>query len=249
VATLKSESVDRIGLVSFNQTATLQQGLISQQQSPGFSAVKNKITGLKLFSGAGWNTNYQAGLKTALDEMEAHGRKNADKMIIFMTDGRPNLPAPSNYYSYSSSGPYTKCTDMVDNSSAVKAKCYKSGGRTICPVLPSSIITDSMISSSAVSCGTTYVNYMESSTNSQTDRANTMNVTIHTIAIHGTDDTDTAQAVLRRLIKEPDWVPPQLDYMASTTKGQQYDAPNYDAARINQIYSQVAQDIHIKLSD
>jgi Flp pilus assembly protein TadG len=249
VAKLQSESVDRIGLVSFNQTGTLQQGLISQKQSPGFSAVKTKIDNLKLFSGAGWNTNYEAGLKIALNELESNGRKNADKIVIFLTDGKPNLPAPSSYYNYNRSEPYTKCTDLVHNSSAVKAQCYKSGGRTICPTLPSSAITDSMIPSSAVSCGTTYVDFMQSATNAQTDRAKAMNVTIHTIAIHDYNDADNAQAVLRRLIKDPYWQPSQLEYMAMATKGQQYDAANYDAARINQIYAQVAQDIHIKLSN
>jgi hypothetical protein len=249
IAGMQSEAVDRLALVDFNQTGKLDQGLISQKQSPGFSTIKTKVDGLKLFSGTGWNTNYEAGLKIALNELQTNGRKNADKIVIFMTDGMPNLPAPSNYYSYSNSEPYRKCTDPVNNSSAVKAKCYKSGGQTICPTLPSSMITDNMIPSSAVTCGTTYVNYMQSSTNTQTDRAYSMNVTIHTIAIHDSDESDGAQAVLRRLIKDPYWEPNQLEYMATITKGQQYDAPNYDANKINQIYQEVAQDIHIKLSN
>lgn len=248
VANLQSESVDRIGLVSFHQTGKLQQSLVSQQQSPAFSVVKNKIDNLKLFSGAGWNTNYEAGLKIALDELAINGRKNADKIVIFLTDGMPNLPAPSSYYNYDSSEPYTKCTDIVHNSSAVKAKCYKSGGRTICPTLPSSTITDKMISSSAVNCGVQYVTHMQTVTNSQTDRAKQMDVTIHTISIHDNNSNDGALAVLRRLIKDPYWIPNQLEYMAINTNGQQYDAANYDTAKINKIYAEVAQDIHIKLS-
>ena len=51
VANLNNGSVDRIGLVSFDQTGVLRQGLISQQQSPSFSAVTNQISALKLFSG------------------------------------------------------------------------------------------------------------------------------------------------------------------------------------------------------
>lgn len=247
IINLQSESVDRLALVNFDQSGKLVQGLISQQQSPGYSLIKTKIDGLKLFSGAGWNTNYEAGLKLAIDELAAHGRKNSDKIVIFLTDGNPNLPAPSSYYSYSSSEPYRKCTDPVNNSSAVKAKCYYQNGQKICPTLPSSVITDSMIPASAVSCGTTYVNHMQSVTNTQTERANNLNITIHTISIHTPDGNSIA--VLRRLLKDPDWEPTQLEYMATTTKGQQYEAEYYDAAKINQVYEEVAQDIHIKLSN
>jgi hypothetical protein len=248
IAGLDNNYVDQIGLVSFNQTGTLQIGLTSQKTSSGFQSVKDKIsTKLNLFSGTGWNTNYEAGLKTAVDELANHGRKNAQQIIIFMTDGMPNLPAPDSYYSYSQYEPYRKCTDPVNNSTTVKAKCTRQGNQTVCPVLPSSTITDSMINSSAVSCGQSYVNAMASKTNTQTDRANTLGINIYTISIYYPGADDNAQEVLRRLIKQPSWRPGQLDYMAKTTGGTGYEAAAYDATRINDIYKTIAQDIHIKL--
>lgn len=247
IARLDSGNVDRIGLVSFNQTGTLQIGLTSQATSPSYTKVKDKVSTLRLFSGTGWNTNYEAGLKLALNELEQNGRKNAHKLVIFMTDGMPNIPAPDSYYSYSQSEPYRKCTDPVNNSSAVKAKCYYRGSQKICPVLPSSLITDSMIPSSAVQCAQTYVDAMQYKTNAQTDRAKTMDVAIYTISIYYDNTDGDSQDVLRRLLKQPTWRPSQLEYMATTTGGEGYEAPSYDAAKINQIYQTIAQDIHIKL--
>ena len=243
-----SESVDRIGLVSFHQTATLRKALKSQTEDSNFTSLKSSVNSISLFSGTGWNTNYQVGLKAALDELQSHGRPNAQKIIIFMTDGMPNLPAPTSYYSYDSDEPYKKCTDIVDNSAAVKAKCKKTNGQTVCPVLPSSTITDSMISSSAVSCGTTYVNNMQTVTNAQTDRAKTMDVTIHTINISNVMNQQNSEAIVKRLLKNPNWEPNQVHYMASTTDGLEYEATQYRASEITNVYNQIAEDIHIKLS-
>lgn len=121
VAQFDNESVDRIGLVTFDQTGKLQIGLTSQQQSTEFATVKTKVSGITLFSGSGWNTNYEAGLKKALDELQAHGRPNAEKIIIFMTDGKPNLPAPPNYYkSLSDKAPIDRCTNPVETATEVK---------------------------------------------------------------------------------------------------------------------------------
>ncbi len=247
IAALNNESVDRIGLISFNQKGTKQIGLTSQAQSAGFTAVKNKVTGLSLFTGTGWNTNYEPGLKLALDELQTNGRKNAQKTIIFMTDGMPNLPAPDSYYSYSSNEPYLKCIDPVNNSTQVKNLCYTQNGKKVCPVLPSSTIKDSMISASATQCTVTYVNAMESKTNAQTDRAKTMDVTINTISLYNPNYDDNAQSIFRRLLKQSTWRPDQLEYMANSTEGQQYEAANYDATRIQQIYETIAKDIRIKL--
>lgn len=248
IANMQSESVDRIALVSFDKTGKIQKTLKSQSEDPGFNSLKSKVDGLSLYSGVGWNTNYEPGLKLALDELQANGRQNAEKIIIFLTDGMPNLPAPSNYYSYDSTEPYTKCTDIVHSSTAVKNLCVTKNGRKTCPVLPSSQITNSMISSSAVSCATTYVNHMQSVTNAQADRAKEMGVTIHTISILDNSPETGANGILRRLLKQPNWMPDQLEYMAETTDGQQYESESYDAAKIQKIYEQIAQDIHIKLS-
>jgi hypothetical protein len=249
IAALDNDSVDRIGLVRFDQNGAKEIGLTSANQSPGFTSVKNKVNGLKLFNGIGWNTNYEPGLKLALDELQNNGRKNASKIIIFMTDGIPNLPAPDNYYSYNSNEPYRKCIDPVHNSQAVKNLCYTRNGRRICPALPNSDITDNMISSTAVQCANTYVDAMENKTNLQTERAKNMDVTIHTISLYNPYLSGNSQDILRRLLKQPSWRPEQLDYMAQRTEGQQYEAANYDSNRIQQIYETVAQDIHVRLTN
>lgn len=133
IADFNNEQVDRIGLATFNQTSTLDIGLTSQDQSVGFESVKTKVDNIILFgcrnttcsqsnsSDSGWNTNYQVGLKKAIDELEANGRPNAEKIIIFMTDGLPNLPAPTNYYtSLSDKAPYNRCISPVNNATEVK---------------------------------------------------------------------------------------------------------------------------------
>ncbi|WP_373533339.1 vWA domain-containing protein [Vampirovibrio sp.] len=249
IAALDNESVDRIGLVSFDQTGAKEIGLTSANQSPSFTAVKNKVNGLSLFSGVGWNTNYEPGLKLALDELQSKGRKNASKIIIFMTDGIPNLPAPDSYYSYNYREPYRKCIDPVNNSQVVRNLCYTRNGQKICPVLPNDAIKNSMIPASAVQCTNTYVDAMESKTNLQTERAKTMGVTIHTISLYDPYLSGNSQDIFRRLLKQPTWRPEQLDFMAQRTEGQQYEAANYDSNRIQEIYETVAQDIHVRLTN
>ncbi len=248
IAALNNTSVDRIALVTFNQTGTLQVPLTAQTDSPGFAKVKSAVSSIRLFSGIGWNTNYEAGLHTALDEMQKNGRQNAEKTIIFMTDGMPNLPAPASYYLYNKNEPYRKCSDSVNNSAVVKALCVVKNGQKVCPTLPNTAITTSMISSTDFQCATNYVNTMQELTNSQTDRAKTMDVTIDTIVINDTNNYDNATEILRRMIKDETWSPDQLAYMATTTKGQQYSALNYDATAIKNIYQAISQNIRIKLT-
>ncbi len=89
---MNSESVDRVAVVKFDKTSTLKIGFSSE--APDYNAVKSQIDGLTLYSGSGWNTNYEAGLKVALDEIQAHARPNSHKTIVFFTDGEPNLPGP-----------------------------------------------------------------------------------------------------------------------------------------------------------
>jgi hypothetical protein len=250
VASQATQSSDRIGLVKFDQQGYLQIGLTSQQQSTGYSTVKSKVNGLTTFNGSGWNTNYTEGLKKALDELQANGRANAQKRIIFMTDGMPNLPAPANYYTYNRNEPYRKCTDPVNNSTVVKNLCTRnSKGQLVCPVLPSTSITNNMINATAVSCGQGYTSFMEAAANAQTDRAEAMKVVIDTIQISEDNATDNATGILRRLIKQPGWDPQQLAYMRDTTQGKSYEARNYDAARITAIYQEAAKQIRVKLTN
>lgn len=248
INSLNSESVDRIGLVNFDRTAALKQQLTSKIDSPNFSVVKTRIDGLSLYSGSGWNTNYEAGLKIALDELQTRGRQNSNKTVIFLTDGQPNLPAPAAYTSYNLYNPFNKCTDIVNNSTAVKAMCVRRNGQTTCPVLPSSQITDAMISQTAVDCGNTYMNFLNGQVNAQTARAKQMDVTIYTITIDDLNSPGNSDQLIRRILKQPTWTSSLLQTMASETKGQYYTASKYNAAEIKTVYQNVAKEIRVRLA-
>jgi Flp pilus assembly protein TadG len=253
VSAQATQASDRIGLVRFNRGGILEIGLTSRQQSPDYAAVKSKVNGITPFTGGGINTNYYAGLKYALDELETNGRPNAQKRIIFMTDGKPNLPGPPSHTSYNSSLPYTKCSDPVNSSVANNPSSpmctYDSKKRRwTCPTLPSSKIPDSRINQTAVNCGNEYTSYMESMTKGQVDRAENLKVVIDTIEISDGASIDGTIHILRRLIKQPDWEPTQLAYMTEVTQGQVYEALNYDATRISAIYEEAAKQIRVKLT-
>jgi hypothetical protein len=245
LVSLSNTSLDRVGLVNFASTGTFQQILTGQTDSPNYSSVRTKLNALSL---NGW-TNYEPGLKLALDEIQTHGRNSAAKSIVFLTDGSPNRPAPPNYYSYSSSSPERKCTDIVNNSSQVRAMCTRNRrGQLVCPVLPNSAITDDMISSTATQCAQTYVDYMAPMTNAHSQRANSMGVRIYTISIRDRSNPDTTHQIFRRLLKDPTWDPPLLENMASITNGETHVAAAYDATGIDAIYDRIAQEIRIKLT-
>lgn len=120
---MNSDSVDRVGLVKFDKTASIKHSLVSEADAPGFSSVKVAINELSLYSGSGWNTNYEAGLDKALDELEAHGRPHAHKTVVFFTDGKPNLPGPSspsietcvNYYNKGQKSSAKSCANTYVN--------------------------------------------------------------------------------------------------------------------------------------
>jgi hypothetical protein len=249
VALLNNESVDRVGLVKFAYDATLVKGLTSSKQDPSFTSLKNAIKGITIYSAQGWNTNYEAPLKMALNELETNGRKNATKLIVFMTDGLPNLPAPPTYYTYSNYQPYNKCVDMVNSSLQIPPCWRDSKGKKVCPVLPDSRITTAMIPTNAYNCATDYTNYLTSSVQSQVQRAKTLDVTIHTLQIWDGQENDNATSVLRRMIKNERWSPDLLNYMANNTKGQQYTRYNYDAVAIASVYQTIAGDIRMKLAN
>lgn len=251
IQNFNNQSVDRIGVVKFDQTAATEISLTAGKDysGSGFQKVKDKITNLKLFSGSGWNTNYYVGLKKALDELEAKGRKNATKSIIFLTDGYPNLPAPTGY---SQTTPYTKCTDKVNNWQAVKNLCYKKNGKTYCYYLPDDDgkITNKMISDSGgKACAQTYVDYMAQVANVQADRAKQMGVTIHTISIFDANVDSSSIGLIKRLLTNPNWDPQLLEYFANTTKGEQYASADADEGELNDIYQTIAADVQVKLSN
>ncbi|MEM0951222.1 MAG: vWA domain-containing protein [Cyanobacteria bacterium P01_H01_bin.74] len=86
------DSVDKVALVQFDKTASLVNTFLSTKDSPGLTMLKNQVAGMQLYAQSGWCTNYESGLKVALDELESNAREGAHKNIIFFTDGEPNLP-------------------------------------------------------------------------------------------------------------------------------------------------------------
>jgi hypothetical protein len=77
-------SKDRVGLVSYSDSAALNQGLTSN-----FATVNNKINAL---SSTGGYTNIGAAINTANQELATNGRSQAVLVEILLTDGLPNRP-------------------------------------------------------------------------------------------------------------------------------------------------------------
>lgn len=74
---------DTIGIVSFSSTATLRQPLTSN-----FASAKSVVNGL----GASGMTNYQDAIqKSTLELTGANHRADASTVMIFMSDGVPNV--------------------------------------------------------------------------------------------------------------------------------------------------------------
>ena len=209
VEELDNESVDHISLVSFDRYAATRRTL-----TDNYDDVRDEITDMPIYGGGGWNTNYMAGLKNALDELEDNGRTNAEKTVIFLTDGYPNLPEVSGSWNHSIS----KCIYY-----------YNRRWRN-----------------SAKSCAVNYTDHFVDATTGQVDRAANMDATIHTIQIGGS--YSNSLNTMRILLQDSDWDAGLLDEMAYTTDGDQYTADSYDADAILEIYNQVAQDIHLKLT-
>jgi hypothetical protein len=79
---LLNPSSDRSGLVSFNNTATLNQGLTYNQ-----TAVQSAIDTLKALG----QTAIGGGISAANNELTSHGRNNSVWIEILVTDGNENL--------------------------------------------------------------------------------------------------------------------------------------------------------------
>jgi Mg-chelatase subunit ChlD len=245
---MNNENQDRVALVTFNQTGQLEQSLTSQKQSANFKIIRDKINSIRLFSGTGWNTNYEAGLILAQEELARNGRPNADKSIIFLTDGMPNLPAPAEYYQYSRFEPYKKCTDIVHNAPAVRALCTRnSRGQLTCPTLPNPKITPDLIPSAATECALKYVQHMAKSIENRSDESEQIDMKANTIAFWDPAVKDNATEVFRSMLKDPSWTPDLLKTMAGD-EGKQYAAKNYESQKILDIYNQIAKDVRVKLT-
>ncbi|MEB3287917.1 MAG: VWA domain-containing protein [Vampirovibrionales bacterium] len=279
-----NQSVDRIGLVDFNRFGFKQIGLTAKRDysGNGFSRVKSEIDDLKTYSSStpgyvgGWNTNYYIGLKTALDEIEANGRKNAKRNIVFLTDGKPNLPAPPNYYQQYGAAEYRKCMDPVENSSAVRnldytrrvngqtryyawslpyTLCYRINNRGTNYCQSDVSYNDHAIKHSHVrsanghTCTQTYVDYMVDKVEEQIERAKRLNVTIHTIEIYDPRLNDgNSIDLLQRLLTDLSWDPGLVEKIAEDTEGQTFSAETSDTSGIIAIYELIAKDIKVKLA-
>jgi Flp pilus assembly protein TadG len=243
IISLNSNSVDRIGVVSFDRGSALRRGLTSQQQSANFASVKTTINGLPIYSGSGWNTNFETGLKRALDEIQANARKYSDKTIVFMTDGHANTPETTPKWS--------TCTGHWNN-----AVYY--GSRTVTKRINGrnqqvnnvdySIANSNYYYEQCRLCAESYVSKMVTSTQTQADRAEAMGVRIHVIQIGGEDDKPTgAPATIKRYLQNPDWESGLQEYIRAAGDGQYYAAENYESNRIREIYEEVAADVRMKL--
>ena len=78
---LSSNSQNKLGLVSFGTTATLNSGLTTS-----YSTIKTKLNSL---SAVGW-TCTECSIKKASQEITAQGRPGIKKVVVLLTDGRAN---------------------------------------------------------------------------------------------------------------------------------------------------------------
>lgn len=218
------ESVDRIAVAQFDTKGKLNIKLTSQQDSSDFQAVKNAITDLKMYSGGGWNTNFEAGLKVAVDEMESRGRKNANKTIIFLTDGYPNLPENSTKIN--------TCVNHYNQGVSLQRLWQFSAANTRFQ--------------QAKTCAENYTNNFISRTEGQVVRAKQNDITIHTIQI--SEEYSASLQVLRTLLQDPDWDSELITTISDETEGEHYAAAVYDRDGIMEIYNTVASKIKVKLA-
>ncbi len=238
-------SVDRIGVVTFDQQGYKEIGF----------TLKNKMSNICLWSGGGWNTNYAVGLKKALYELEDNGRKNSKQAIIFLTDGYPNLPAPTDW-GYSQGSAYQKCNNIVNYDDEVRDLCYyyKSRGRWYqkCYYMHNdwpNKITDQMVENSGgLACGEEYTEHMNNETMTQLNRAKNMGVTIHTIQMFDPSLTSNSFRNLKALMADEDWDLALLDQFANETDGQQHASATANTSELEAIYETIAEDVKVKLA-
>jgi len=237
-----ANTADRIGVASFDYSGRLNLALKSSAESNRFQTVRNTISGLAMYSGSqGWNTNYHAGVKAALDELQARGRKNATKMIIFLTDGYPNLPDTSAYR-------YTTCINYL-NSGDTAMNNYRNElrrGRT--SSANNYLNQANNYYAQSKTCAIGYTNHFVNLTTQEINRAKTQEVTIHTIQIGGPPQNDASLAVIREMLQNPTWDSQLLATMATTTEGQQYSANTWDGVAMSNIYKTIAKDVRMRLA-
>lgn len=242
VVALNSEAVDRIGVVTFDYSSNTAMHLTSYNDSHDFEDIKDAIDDLTLYNGSQWwNTNYYSGLKAALDEMEANGRKNATKNIIFLTDGYPNVPDGPDWN-------YKDCINAENNGDQYMNyanKYYRRGNRSYGDYYYNKAQQKYDYS---FNCTTGYTEYMVDVTQAQADRAYDMEVTVHTIQIGPPPHKSSSLVSIRDMLNDNEWDSELLWYIANTSEGEQYEAATNDGDGITDIYETIAQDVRMRLA-
>ena len=106
-------NMDQIGIVSFSSSATLRQQLTTD-----FSGAKSIVNGLT----ASGMTNYQDAInKTTTELTSVRHRPDASKVMIFMSDGVPNVCTPTGC------NPTTAARAAADNAKANGIAIYTIG--------------------------------------------------------------------------------------------------------------------------
>ena len=112
----------------------------------------------------------------------------------------------------------------------------------------------------SASCATSYLATVNSDIAAQVARAQAMNVRIDTIQIGDINNAEDV-TLFRALTNNSKFIPTMpngqlpLDYMAENTKdiynntGEQYSALQYSASTIQCFYNNIANTIHLKLSN
>ena len=92
IDTLLSDSNNRAALVTFSTTSEIKSRITNNKQE-----LLNLIDNLS----AGGNTNYNSGLKNALEVLNGYQKEsNRDIVLLFMTDGYPNEDTPNQIGTY-----------------------------------------------------------------------------------------------------------------------------------------------------
>ena len=80
---------DQIGLVSYNASATLEEGLASASDTTDYD---NAVDALSL----GGNTNIAAGIEAGQAELDANSRPGANSVLVVLSDGFPFVGGQTN---------------------------------------------------------------------------------------------------------------------------------------------------------
>ena len=110
----KQEMRHRISIVSYSSDSKLDQGL-TYVEGTGISELKNKVNNLRANGG----TYPDEGLSTAETEFNEKSRKNAQKVIIFFTDGGPGGTNKDPFNGTVANSTIAKAKDLKDNKTLI----------------------------------------------------------------------------------------------------------------------------------